>query len=298
MSPRQFPKSAKGNPGKTGSRARGTETAKRRRRWGLKFFATILGLLAAIWIAGSVLLREKPVAANKPGPSPAIVESANVPSTGDRSVPASRNEPALLEHKSAGLEFLRQGQPAEAVREFRAAAVLGPNDEDVHFNLGIALARQGELEEAKQHYLEALRLMPDYAEAHNNLGNLFLRQGKLEEAIDQFQSVLKTMPENATAHNNLGTALAQQKLMAEAMAHFREAKRILPEYSEAHFNLATACLALEQPAEAVAEFEETLRLKPGFAPALQGLEKARQKIAGAAPPANSPTSPALAPSKN
>jgi tetratricopeptide (TPR) repeat protein len=86
--------------------------------------------------------------------------------------------------------------------------------------------------------------------------------------------------------------------MAEAMGHFREATRILPDYSEAHFNLANACLASGLVIEAIAEFNETLRLKPEFAPALQGLEQARQKMSEIVARTNSPTSPALAPSKN
>ena len=75
-----------------------------------------------------------------------------------------------------GTELLAQGKIDEAVAEYKKAAGLSPEDEDMHYNLALALARQGQREAAKAEYLEALRIYPDYAEANNNLGNLLVAE--------------------------------------------------------------------------------------------------------------------------
>src|SRR2546427_383505 len=78
-----------------------------------------------------------------------------------------------------GTELLARGKIDEAVTNYKEAARLSPEDEDVHYNLALALARQGNREAAKAEYLEALRIYPDYTEAHNNLGNLLDRYARL-----------------------------------------------------------------------------------------------------------------------
>src|SRR5439155_247417 len=179
----------------------------------------------------------------------------------------------LLNH---GTELLVQGKIDEAVAEFKEAARLSPEDEDMHYNLALALARQGQREAAKAEYLEALRIYPDYTEAHNNLGNLLVADGKFDDAIGHFKEALKISSENASAHNNLGKALALQGKFTDAIPCFREALRLKPDHLEARYNLATAYLAQKQIDEAISELTEVLQRYPDFAPAQLRLSEARQ----------------------
>ena len=175
-----------------------------------------------------------------------------------------------------GTKLLAQGKIDEAVAEYKEAAKLSPEDEDMHYNLALALARQGQREAAKAEYLEALRIYPDYTEAHNNLGNLLVAEGKFDDAITHFKDALKISSDNASAHNNLGNALARQGKFTDAILCFREALRLSPDYLEARYNLASTYLAQKRIDEAISELTEILQHQPNFAPALRRLSEARQ----------------------
>jgi tetratricopeptide (TPR) repeat protein len=176
-----------------------------------------------------------------------------------------------------GNELLAQGNYAEAARKYEQSVAISPDQEDLHYNLAIALARLGKTEDAKKHYEEALRIFPDYAEAHNNLGNLLMNENKLEEAIVRFREAIKNMPENGSFHNNLGTAFGRQGKVVEAIGEFEEAIKHSPTYVEARVNLANAFLATGRVEEAIVQLNEALRLRPDFTPALQTMQRARQR---------------------
>jgi len=176
-----------------------------------------------------------------------------------------------------GNQLLTQGNYEEAARKYEQAVAISPEQEDLHYNLAIALARLGKPEEAKKQYEEALRIFPDYAEAHNNLGNLLMNENKLEEAIGRFREAIKNVPENGSFHNNLGTAFGRQGKIAEAIGEFEEAVKQSPNYVEARVNLANAFLTTGRVEEATVQLSEALRLKPDFKPALQAMQRARQR---------------------
>jgi Tfp pilus assembly protein PilF len=176
-----------------------------------------------------------------------------------------------------GNELLAQGNHAAAVQKFEQAIAISPEEEDLHYNLAIALAKLGKTADARKHYEEALRIFPDYAEAHNNLGNLLMNENNLEEASAHFREAIKSMPDNASFHNNLGTALGRQKRIAEAIVEFEEAVRRAPTYVEARVNLANTFLITGRVDEAISQLDEALRLRPGFAPAVQTMQRARQR---------------------
>jgi tetratricopeptide (TPR) repeat protein len=198
----------------------------------------------------------------------AMTNAAAAPSDEDRVA-------ALI---TEGNQFLTKGDFASAVQKFEQAAAISPEQEDIRYNLAIALAKLGKREEAKKQYEEALRIFPEYAEALNNLGNLLMTENKLDEAVQHFRDAVKNAPENASFHNNLGTALGRQKKTDEAMAEFEEAVKKDPTYVEARVNLANALLATGRADEAIPHLNEALRLKPNFAPALQTMQRARQRL--------------------
>jgi tetratricopeptide (TPR) repeat protein len=190
---------------------------------------------------------------------------------------AENHEDRVVALITEGNQLLAQGNYAGAALKFEEAVTISPDQEDLHYNLAIALAKQGKTQEAKKHYEEALRIFPDYAEAHNNLGNLLMNDNKLEEAISRFREAIKNAPENASFHNNLGTAFGRQGRVGEAIGEFEQAIKHSPTYVEARVNLANALLTTGRVEEAIAQLNEALRLKPDFKPALQAMQRARQR---------------------
>ena len=248
--------------------------------------------LATITIAGLVLLA---VAANllqrKPVDRLQVKPDSNAPiALGTKATAVSPKSPDTVKTNEAesddidkatelvnrGTKLLAQGKIDEAVAEYKEAARLSPEDEDMHYNLALALARQGQRKAAKAEYLEALRIYPDYTEAHNNLGNLLVAEGKFDDAITHFKDALKISSDNASAHNNLGNALARQGKFTDAILCFREALRLSPDYLEARYNLASTYLGQKRIDEAISELTEILQRHPNFAPAQRRLSEARQ----------------------
>jgi Tfp pilus assembly protein PilF len=199
--------------------------------------------------------------------------------TTNRPEPVETGEDRVVALVTEGNQLLAAGKFAEAAESYAKAVHLAPGDEDLHYNLAIALARLGKNDEAKKQYEEALEIFPDYADARNNLGNLLMKQNRLEAATDQFRAAIKLMPDNASFHNNLGTALGRQRKVAEAQVEFREAVRLNPAYVEARVNLGNACLSAGQAEEAINQLNEALRLQPDFLPAIQAMQRARQRQA-------------------
>lgn len=256
-----------------------SKNSKRRPILPLIIFVGICVVLAVAVIIGpsrdqQSAVASKPTAQSVSGTNPVARTNFSLTLT---NVPQSAEDrtTALV---SEGNQLLAQGQFAEAAKKFEQAVATSPDQEDLHYNHAIALGKIGKIEEAKKEYEEALRIFPEYPEALNNLGNLLMSENKVDEAIVRFREALKNSPDNAAFHNNLGTALARQKKTVEAMAEFEEAVKKDPNFVQARVNLANSLLTVGRVDEAIAQLEEALRIKPDFGPALQTMQRARQRL--------------------
>jgi protein O-mannosyl-transferase len=126
---------------------------------------------------------------------------------------------------------------------FQYASVVIENNWEAHARLGLVFSRDSRLDEAIKEYREALRLKPDDADAHYDLANALYRNGLLDEAIREYRADLQLSPNDPEGHNNLGAVLFQKGNRDEAIAHFQEALRLKPDYTNAKKNLATAMTA-------------------------------------------------------
>src|SRR5215510_12650851 len=84
----------------------------------------------------------------------------------------------------------------------------GNGDVATHITLGVGLAQQSDLDGAIREFRAALNLDPNDAVAHSNLGITLARKGDLDGAIREYRRTLSLDPNNAVFHTNLGNALA------------------------------------------------------------------------------------------
>lgn len=182
------------------------------------------------------------------------------------------------EAMTAGTEFMHAGDYAKALEQFKVAADIDTENEEVFFNLGFAHSRLGNEEEAVAAYQKTIEIFPDYGEAHNNLGNLFLKQKSFSKAIEHFKSALEIDPDHAAAHNNLGTALSRQSKISEAVPHFAKATQLDEAYIQAWCNLGNAYIVQSRFEDAIGAFQQALRINPDFRPALAGMQRIRSKV--------------------
>jgi hypothetical protein len=76
-------------------------------------------------------------------------------------------------------------------------------------NMAAELARQGRFDEAIRRFKMAVEVQPDNTAIRNNLGATLAQQGKYEEALAEFRRVLQRDPANAIAQRFLSNTLAR-----------------------------------------------------------------------------------------
>lgn len=79
----------------------------------------------------------------------------------------------------------------------------------VFTNLGEIHQQQGRLDEAIRHYRQALRMNPNQSRIHNDLGRALVSQSQTDEAIEHFSQALQLDPKNTEARQNLNDVRAQ-----------------------------------------------------------------------------------------
>jgi tetratricopeptide (TPR) repeat protein len=120
----------------------------------------------------------------------------------------------------------------DAIREYRRALELNPNDAVVQNKLGISYQQAAQRGRAEDQYRQALRVNPAYAEAWNNLGSLQHASGDFKQAIKNYQKAVDLKPSFATAYRNMGMAYLSLGQFDQAYAAFIAAYRIDPSILE------------------------------------------------------------------
>jgi predicted TPR repeat methyltransferase len=94
----------------------------------------------------------------------------------------------------------KQGRYAEALRIYRQAILLNPDDADLSYNLGNLLRTIGQTDKAIGVYEHAHRLNPKDPDILVNLAPLYRSSQKLDKAQQCYEKILALDPENVTAH--------------------------------------------------------------------------------------------------
>lgn len=172
-----------------------------------------------------------------------------------------------------GAALLDLGRHDDAIRHFRNAVRIRPEDPMAQGNLGGALLDLGRWTEASQALEVAVRLRPDDLEQRVRLGRALRGAGRLEEAIQQYRIVLRLRPDHATAWNNLGGALGSLRRYPEAIDALRRALELEPDNAIAHQNLGLALDASGHPDAARPHLRRALELDPSLGLARELLQR-------------------------
>lgn len=160
-------------------------------------------------------------------------------------------------HYTNGTILELNGYLGDAIREYREAICLNPDEGFYHYNLGVALLKNNEFNDAYKELCEAIRLNPEDYESRCALGDVYcaigksqLAGGKPDDAMDSFREAIKIDPDYPDYHSCLGQALLERaKSGAEgideeqlngAVAEFRAAIDIDPDCRDAQVNMGKA----------------------------------------------------------
>jgi tetratricopeptide (TPR) repeat protein len=130
-----------------------------------------------------------------------------------------KNPNDFVAHMNLGAIMLARLDPQDAVTELRAAALLNPNQPEVHNMLGLGLATLNRNAEAIQQYEMALRDRPDYASARFNLATALAKSGRIDEAIANLRQVLAKNPDDAYAQRRLSELISNSTKQLPPPSH-------------------------------------------------------------------------------
>jgi len=182
-------------------------------------------------------------------------------------------------HAGLGALLGSTGASDKAREHLTKAIELRPDDSRSHRNLGIELEQQRLYHAAMLKYREALRIDPKYVEAKISLASVLMRLGNHKEAENHLSQAVRIRPDDHTIHYLLGRAMRKQGKTAEAIKEFRKALSIRPDHLSSRFALGQVLVNENQAAEAEEHFVIAIKSKPS-APHMHfflGLSLARQK---------------------
>jgi tetratricopeptide (TPR) repeat protein len=170
-----------------------------------------------------------------------------------------------------------------ALRAFRRAVEVTPDDPVAQTRLGLTLLNQGKAHEAVVPLQHAAGLDPNNQSTLNALQLALRRDGQSEQAdaVKRRLAALLRDRDHADQNlvsalelNNKGSALEKSGDLRGAMEQYRAALEIYPDHVGIRTNFAVALLKLGRWDEGLAQMREALRRDPGNTELQKGLEDA------------------------
>jgi len=186
----------------------------------------------------------------------------------------ARNPDCWMAYSNLGSFLSARGNVDEAIRDFRKALELWPNQSKDHNNLGKALVQKGRIAEAMDHFQTALRVSPEDPDTESNIGAASLQQGDADEAISHLRRAVEKWPRHAQGHINLGNALLQNREIDAAIAEYEKTLALPFDHAESHYSIATALRQKGDVEEAIVHYRKALELRPDYVNAHNNLGNA------------------------
>jgi predicted Zn-dependent protease len=118
--------------------------------------------------------------------------------------------------------MIRQGNPADAAQEFRAALKLDGADVSSKYHLAYALIQMRQPQDALPLLHEVIGQNPQHADAYYQLGKLQLEQGNAQEAIANLEAGSRLSPDSDYIHYQLALAYRRESRAKDAEREMRE----------------------------------------------------------------------------
>lgn len=156
----------------------------------------------------------------------------------------------VLALEQMGNFLSRHGQRTEAVVFWKKCLALDSNYFNAHRKLGMVALDKGEYEQALKHYRTAALIRPDEEGIHAKIGEVLVGLGRYDEAIREAKEEIRIQPQTTVAHFLLGQAYLKQKAYEKAKFYYEKALELNPEYANAYYGLVRVFVGLKQPDKA------------------------------------------------
>lgn len=171
--------------------------------------------------------------------------------------------------RNLGEAYLKEGRLAAALREFKKAEELTPEDPFLQYDLGLVFLYRDKYDDAITHFNRALELKPNYPAALNSMGNAYLRKKDYDRAISYYKRTTEDMMYATPQYplSNMALAYHAKGEYGLAEKYFLEALRIDSRFDRAIAGLAETYMATGRYSEAIDKLQSAIDISPN-APSL------------------------------
>jgi tetratricopeptide (TPR) repeat protein/LysM repeat protein len=135
-----------------------------------------------------------------------------------RAIELNPNNPeAWMFHGDLSARF---GYPEKAIKDYRIALEISPNEAQVHYNLAVTYQALYKLKDAYNSYSDCIKTDPDYLLAYIGRAGILMEQKEYPAAIDDYSLVINKSPYMTLALKGRGIARLANKEFAPAIADF------------------------------------------------------------------------------
>jgi putative PEP-CTERM system TPR-repeat lipoprotein len=179
-------------------------------------------------------------------------------------VGACSRDPQVKARKlvASGDAYLARQELNQAVIEYKRAVQAKPDWAEAHYKLAKAYERQGNPANAYREYARTGDLDLSNVDAQVHAGTLLLAAGEFEGARTRAELALKAAPDNAPANTLLGNALAGLNEMSKAVKQIEQAISLDPTYAPAWTALGAVQFIGGTRERAGAAFKKAVELAP------------------------------------
>jgi len=162
-------------------------------------------------------------------------------------------------HITLGLIHRDTGKYEEAVKEFRQALQLDPENSDAYREMAWAYEKLGRREEAEASLKKAIELKPDYWAGYSHLGALYYYQARYSETERMWRKVIELTPDNVRVYYNLGALYIKMGQTDLAISMLKKSLEMKPHWLAAS-NLGTLYFFQGKYVLAMRMFEKAIEL--------------------------------------
>lgn len=159
-----------------------------------------------------------------------------------------------------GIAIEKNGNPDQALIEYRRSEKLDPNLDMPHTNIGNIKLFKGDKVGAIEEFSKAISMNSNNLDAIYNRGRVLIDLGDFSKAIIDFDRAVKIDPNFSGAYHNRGVAKYYLKNYTDAIADFNSAIRLNPKSGKAYFMLGICFLDLSKKESACANFQKAYSL--------------------------------------
>ncbi len=176
---------------------------------------------------------------------------------------------AKVKYVASGQKYMKKGQYASAVIEYRNALKLDPRYVEAYYQLAQADLAQHDWRGAYDSLEKAIALDPNRLDARLDRGRFYLAArdfegpgGGFKKAEEEANFVIGRDPKNVGAYQLLGAALISQQKPDAALAAFSKIAELTPNDAGTYVNMALVEIGLRHLPEAEQHLKQAIQVDP------------------------------------